>query len=196
MHPTSDDARQRPDRLPPLADHELTPQQQAAVQRISAGPRGSVFGPFVPLLRSPVAMEHLQELGAYLRFESPLPKALFEMAVLLTAHEREQEFEWNYHLPLARAAGVAETVIVAISGGTTPTGLTADESAAYRVVVESLRANRVSDATYEDAVARLGVQATIDLTVTAGYYSTLAMVMNLAQTPPPKPDPTAAPAGG
>lgn len=193
-----DEPRTRADRMPLLPDSALTREQRAAVHQVSIGPRGGIFGPFVPLLRSPGAMTHLQQLGAYLRFESPLPRELFEMAILLTARFRDQEFEWTFHAPLARAAGVSEPVIDAISRGVEPTGLDARVRAAYRLIVGSLRDNEINDATYHAAVAHWGTQCVIDLVATVGYYTTLAMVMNLAQTPAPEsaPDLAAFRSGG
>lgn len=187
MNERSDTTPHPADRLPPLPDSALSPAQREVVARVQAGPRGAVFGPFVPLLRSPAAMTSLQELGSYLRFESPLPRAIFEMAVLLIARAHDQEFEWAYHAPLARAAGLPQSVIDAIARNDEPRDLPGDERAAYRLVMELVHTNRVGDATYRDATVRFGEQSVVDLVVTLGYYATLAMVMNLAQTPAPIP---------
>ncbi|WP_433678281.1 carboxymuconolactone decarboxylase family protein [Nocardia sp. CA-119907] len=181
----------RSDRLPPLPDQDLSAEQRTAVQRISSGPRRGVIGPFIPLLRSPAAMEHLQGLGAYLRFESSVPRALFEMSVLLTARAHDQEFEWNYHAPLARQAGLAEAIVESIARRETPSEMSAAEAAVFYLVSESLYRNEVSEQTYRNAVDQLGIQAAIDVVVATGYYSTLAMVMNFAQTPSCTPMPDA-----
>ena len=50
---------------------------------------------------------------------------------------------------------------------------------------EALRGNDVAQRTYERAVAQFGERGVVELVVTAGYYTTLAMVMNLARTPVP-----------
>jgi hypothetical protein len=41
------------DRLGPILPELLTDAQRAAAQAIIDGPRGALYGPFVPLLRSP-----------------------------------------------------------------------------------------------------------------------------------------------
>ena len=41
------------DRLPSLPLDQLDSQQRAAAQAIIDGPRGALYGPFVPLIRSP-----------------------------------------------------------------------------------------------------------------------------------------------
>ena len=68
------------DRLPPIPDAELSPEQKRAAAELSTTARGSVFGPFVPLIRSPEMLNRLQRLGQYLRYDSALAPRLSEMA--------------------------------------------------------------------------------------------------------------------
>jgi 4-carboxymuconolactone decarboxylase len=53
-------------------------------------------------------------------------------------------------------------------------------------VTELLRAKRVSDTTFDQALALFGDQGVIDLAGIIGYYSLLAMTMNIARVPPPE----------
>ena len=46
------------DRMPPLTDEAMTDAQRRCAREIAAGPRGGVYGPFVPLLRSPELAGH------------------------------------------------------------------------------------------------------------------------------------------
>lgn len=55
------------DRLGPLGPDQMTPEQRIAAQAIVDGPRGALYGPFVPLLRSPELMEHAQRMGEHRR---------------------------------------------------------------------------------------------------------------------------------
>ena len=59
-----------------------------------------------------------------------------------------------------------------------------DEAAAYDFSIELHRNRGVSDATYARALAQFGEQGIVDLTGVNGYYSLLAMMMNVARTPP------------
>ena len=52
--------------------------------------------------------------------------------------------------------------------------------------MELLRSRRVSDTTYERALTQFGEQGVIDLAGIIGYYSLLAMTMNVARVPPPQ----------
>jgi len=162
----------------------LTGAQRAAVDAITAGPRGSLFGPFVPLLRSPELMTRLQEVGAYLRFGSAVPPHLRELVILVVARDWAQDFEWGHHAPLARSAGLGDDVVAALGRGAEVTG-PPEVRAVWQLIRELLDTRAVGDATFESARAVLGDTGVVDVIGIAGYYSTLAMTMNAARTPVP-----------
>ena len=56
---------------------------------------------------------------------------------------------------------------------------------AYEFAIELHHRKSVSDATYARALALFGERGIIDLTGICGYYSFLAMMMNVARTPAP-----------
>jgi 4-carboxymuconolactone decarboxylase len=163
----------------------MTPAQQAALAAITAGPRGGVGGPFVPLLRSPELMTRLQRTGEYLRFASPLERRLFEMAVLFVARWWDQEFEWSHHHPLALAAGLDPAIVDAIAHDRRPKEMDEAAAAVWDLLDELHRTKGVTDATYARVLAQLGEAGVVELVGTAGYYTTLAMTMNTARTPAP-----------
>jgi 4-carboxymuconolactone decarboxylase len=173
------------DRLPPIPDAELTPEQRVAAAELSATARGSVFGPFVPLIRSPEMLNRLQRLGQYLRYDSALPPRLSEMAILVVARHWSQQYEWHVHHPIAIKAGLDAAKAEAIAAGRRPDGMDADEAALHDLLVEILRKQLVSDPTWARAIAAFKERGVIDLLGLAGYYSTLGMVMNAARTPLP-----------
>lgn len=171
------------DRLPPLRADQLTAEQQAALDEITAGPRGGATGPFVPLLRSPELMTRLQRTGEYLRYCSPLPRRLFEMCVLLVARRWNQQFEWSHHQPLALAAGLDPEVVDAIGEDRRPAGMDEAAAAVWSLLDELHRTGEVGDDAYARARDVLGETGVVEIVVAAGYYTTLAMVMNTARTP-------------
>ncbi|HUF72788.1 MAG TPA: carboxymuconolactone decarboxylase family protein [Gammaproteobacteria bacterium] len=184
------------DRLPPIPPERQTAAQRAAVAEIEAGPRGAVVGPFVAALRSPEFMCRLQKLGEYLRFENALGPRLTELAVLVVARHFTAEFEWVMHAPLAAERGIAPDAIDAIAAGRRPAALAEDEEAVFDFVSELLRAQAVSDQIYERAVSVFGEAGVIDLVGAVGYYSMLAMILSVAQTPlPPGKAPVLRPSG-
>ena len=173
------------DRLPPLTEEQMTADQLVAAAEISSGPRGAVIGPFAPLLRSPELMTRLQKVGEYLRFESPLDRRLFEMTILYVARWWDQQFEWTFHHPLALEAGLDPAVADALAEDRRPEGMDAAAEAVWDLLDELHRTRRVSDGTYARALAELGEVGVVEVVATAGYYTTLATVMNTARTPAP-----------
>ena len=173
------------DRLPLPPDEQLTAEQRAAVAEISAGPRGGVIGPFAPLLRSPQLMTRLQKVGEHLRFSSPLDRRLFELTILFVSRWWDQDFEWSYHHPLALEAGLDPAVAEAIGEGRRPEGMDPAAAAVWDLLDELHRTRQVGDDTYARALAELGDAGVVEVVGAAGYYTTLAMVMNVARTPVP-----------
>jgi 4-carboxymuconolactone decarboxylase len=173
------------DRLGPLGLDRMTAEQRAAAQAIIDGPRGALYGPFVPLLRSPELMANAQRMGEHLRYRSAIGTRLSELAILVTAREWNQQVEWAIHAPIAAQSGIAFETIAAIAARATPPSMHADEAAVYRFCIELHRQKRVSDATYATALALFGEHGVVDLMGINGYYTFLAMVMNAAQTAAP-----------
>ncbi len=171
--------------MPPIPADRMTPSQREAAQEIVAGRRGDLYGPFVPALRSPEFLRRLQRLGEYLRYEAALPPRLREMAIILTAREWNQDFEWDVHAPLAKEAGLAPSIVDDIAAGRRPAEMDDEEAVIFDVFVELHRTRALGDATYAAAVSAFSEQGLIDLLGAIGYYTTLAMIMNVAQTPLP-----------
>lgn len=173
------------DRMPPLPDAALNPAQAQAKADIINGPRGKIEGPFIPLLRCPALMDKLQQVGEYIRFNSPLAANIRELAIMLTARAFNQQTEWAIHHPIAIKAGVKPETLAAIANNHPPANLPADEQATINFVTELQTTKKISDQTYNNTKSHFTEQNIIELTTITGYYATLAMIMNVAQTPPP-----------
>lgn len=173
------------DRMPPIPMEKMTEAQKKAAARLIAGPRGVLRGPFVPLMRSPEYMTRLQKTGEYLRFNSSLPTKLNEFAIILTARQWTQQYEFYEHAPLAFKAGLSSKILKAVAEGNRPEGMASDEETVYDFSTELQQNLSVSDATYARALSAFGEQGVVDMIGVIGYYSTLAIIMNVARTPMP-----------
>ena len=176
------------DRMPPLEEARMNEAQRKAAAALIAGPRKGVFGPFIPLMRSPELMDRLQRVGEYLRFDSCVPGKLNELAMCVTARHWTNQFEWAVHYPLALKGGVSRETLDAIAQGRRPEAMAEDEALVHDFLVELFATHGASDATYARARDRLGEQGVIDLVGLAGYFAALCMVMNVARTPAPSTD--------
>ncbi len=175
------------DRMPPIPEAAMTLAQREAVAEFKAARGVEVSGPFVPLLRSPEVMSRARAMGDYLRYRSVLPPRLSEFVILLTARTWSQGYEWNLHAPIAVAAGVPVATATAIGAGRRPDQMTPDETLLYDVCAELDRNKTVSDPTYAKLVARFGEQGVIDVVGLVGYYTMIAMAMNVTRTPAGEP---------
>jgi len=169
--------------LPPIAAGEMSTAQKSAADEFMARRGYPVLGPFCVMLRSPEVMLRAADLGRYLRYQSALPPRVKELVILVTAREWTQQFEWAHHYKYAMEAGLAPDIIDAIADGRRPEAMSQGEAAAYDFSIELHHRRGVSDATYARALALFGEQGIVDLTGINGYYSLLAMMMNVARTP-------------
>lgn len=170
------------DRLPPLSEGEMTPEQIASLAELTSGPRGKVGGPFVPLLRSPELMNRLQKVGEYLRYHNSIGLRNSEFAVLIAARHWSQPFEWHIHSAIAKKEGVSEETIQSINEGRRPNQMNEDESIIYDLLGELKSHHSVSDPTWKRGITRFGEQGVVDMIAHFGYYSLLAMLMNASRT--------------
>jgi 4-carboxymuconolactone decarboxylase len=173
------------ERLPIPAREAMSEAQRAAADAIINGPRKAIFGPFVPLLQTPVLMERLGKVGETLRFDGTLPDRTRELAICIVARETGNQFEWQTHAPLATQAGMPAEAIDALAAGRRPRDIAADEVCAVDFVSELMSKHGVSDATYAEAIRCFGERGTVELTALVGYFTMVCWIMNVARTPGP-----------
>ena len=173
------------DRFPPIPPDGYSAAQREDALKLSAGPRGTVRGPFVPLLYSPALLQQTQLLGEYLRYHSAIPEPLREFAILIAARHWRQAYEWHVHAPLAVKAGIPERLVDSLAVAAEPEPLTPDQALVYRFCRAVHDGGQVPEALFADAKQLLGDAGVIDLVGLCGYYAMLAMVLNVAQTPVP-----------
>jgi 4-carboxymuconolactone decarboxylase len=171
------------ERMPMPAMGSLDEAQRTAAQALIDGPRKGVYGPFVPLLRSPVLLERMAKVGEYLRFDSVLESRVRELATCVAARHVSNQFEWTMHAPLALKAGVAAEAIEALRQGARPRPLVPDEQDTVDFVDELIATHGVSDLTYQTALARWGERGIVELTSLVGYFVMVSWLMNVARTP-------------
>jgi len=172
--------------MPEIPADKLTEAQKKAAEEFAAGRGTAVFGPFVPLLRSPEVMLRAKAMRDYLRYKSVLPPKLNEFAILITSRRWTQQYEWEVHCPIAIKAGLSAEVAKAVAEGRRPAGMSEEEAIVYEVCTELHNNQSVSDTTYARALAKFGEQGIMDMVGVNGYYTFLAMVLNVARTPLPK----------
>lgn len=149
-------------------------EQRRVVDLIASGPRGSVPSPFLAMLDAPDLAEAIQTVGATIRFRSTLPDALREVAILATAGAIPCGYEWNYHAPIAEAAGVPASVIAATRPSARGTTISGPEGTIITLCSELLAQAQASPGTLALAVDQIGRTGATEVIAIAGYYALLA----------------------
>jgi 4-carboxymuconolactone decarboxylase len=172
-------------RFPKLSLEAMTPEQRAVAAEISAGPRGEVRGPFIPLIHNAGLARRMQQLGEHLRWGSKLPPRTIELAVLITARRWTCQHEWYMHEKLARKAALEPHIIEAVAAGREPENLSADDAAVYAFCRDAHASGHVNDAAFDAVKEHYGLDGALELLALSGYYSLMAMVLNTAGMPLP-----------
>jgi 4-carboxymuconolactone decarboxylase len=197
-------ARKRPvkrmpqPRIPVLAEEALDPGQQALLNSIRSGPRGTavgIRGPFAVFLHAPAFGELAQQLGGHCRFNTAVPPRLSEFAVLATAKLWRAQYEWYAHVPQAERAGVRKETIRDLHRGRVPKSAPKDERAIYDLIQELYKTRRVSDRNFKRVRDILGDSATVELVGILGYYVMISMILNVFRMSPPENEPLPFPEG-
>ncbi len=160
--------------------------QKRVYDKIISGRRGRIQGPLRAALHSAELADRWQALGELLRYNTRLTPRQSELAILVTGRACRSPFEWYAHRSEAEKVGIEPQIIEAILAETTPPGLCADDAVIVQVAAELNRINSITDATYANALARLGERRLVELTALVGYYTMVAMTLNAHEIPLPE----------
>ena len=166
-------------RLKPLSPADMNPAQLALRDAMTEIWKRAEGGPFDLWYQSPELGQHSNRLGGYCRWGSKLEFDVLETAILTVAHFWSQDYEWATHAKNAIAAGIGQNVIDAIGAGQPPVFATVEQSIAHDVAREILETRKLSGETYARAVAIFGEPALVDLAAVVGWYTSLAIQMNI-----------------
>jgi 4-carboxymuconolactone decarboxylase len=177
----------------PAATRESVPEAQRDVFDEMVKGLGSVprYGPGSVMIHVPKAHRWATGLNHYLRDESSLPKKVQELAMLVTARELDCQHIWNAHAASARKAGVPNQLVDALRDRKELPALAADEAAVVHFGREFFRTHRVSRGAFQAALEQFGRQGVVELGLTLGNYSLLALMINSfdSDLPPDRTEP-------
>lgn len=165
----------------PTASRESVPQDQLAAFDELVKARGSVptIGPVAIQLNAPELAKRGEHLRAYIRADgSSLPNNVQELAMIVTARELDCQFIWEAHAASGRKEGLSDALVDNLRDKKELPSLSAQESAVIDYGREFFRTHRVSQPTFDAAMAQFGVRGLVELTNLMGYYSCLAFNIN------------------
>ncbi len=177
----SSPARGNEPRFPQLTLEELNDQQRPVGEKIVKISSVGLGGPYNPMLRSPVYAQRMYDLLDYLRWHTSVPTKLNEMAILVVSRQWRSQVEWYAHAPLAKKAGLADSIIADLKANKRPAGMSPEEEVVYDFVTDLTTKHAVSDELFDRAKKLLGEQQVVDLTGVAGTYVGVAMLLAMAE---------------
>ena len=176
----------REPRFPQLTMDQLNEAQRPLGEEIMKISSTGIGGPYNPMLRSPVLAQRLFDLFHYLRWETSVPTKLNEFAILIIGRQWRSQVEWFAHAPIATKAGLSPAIIAELKANKRPSNMAEDEALVYDFVTELTTAKVVSDETFARAKKAFNDQQIVDLTMVAGNYVMVAMLLAMSeQTVPP-----------
>ena len=159
-------------RLPPVTPGDLDEAGQrllAARTNYTPGP-----GPAHVSIYSPRELD----LGIPSGATSPVGPRYFQLAVLITAREIDQQYEWSSHELAGRRQGLEQTVIDVVKYNRDVQGLSDKDATVITFGRALFREHRVSSELWEKMVKHFGRQRTIQIMMIMGDYFRAGFMMN------------------
>jgi hypothetical protein len=169
-------------RLPPVTPADLDEEGQkllAARGNVTPAP-----GPTHVTIYSPKVAEGFGTVGRALG----VPRGdgfrfgvrAFQLIVLITAREIDQQYEWTAHEPAGLKAGLEQSVIDVVKFDRDVKGLAPKDALLITFGRGLFRDHKVSSETFAQMVKEFGRQGTIEVMALMADYFTVGFMMNAA----------------
>jgi hypothetical protein len=168
-------------RLPPVTPADLDAEgQRLLAARVTPPTPGP--GPGHVTVYSPKVAEGLGAMGRALG----VPRGdtfrfgvrTYQLIVLITAWEIEQQYEWSAHEPAGLRAGLEQSIIDVVKYDRAVTGMPEKDAMLIRFGRALLRDHKVSSELWASIVKEFGRQGTIEIMALMADYFTVGMMMN------------------
>jgi hypothetical protein len=108
----------------------------------------------------------------------PLGVRTYQLVVLITAREIDQQYEWSAHEPAGLKAGLEQSVIDVVKYDRAVTGLAEKDATLIRFFRALFREHKVSSDLWAKMVEHFGRQRTVEMMALMADYFTVGMMMN------------------
>ena len=169
-------------RLPLVKRDEMDEQGKMFYDEVT-GPQSRTLvglrGPSGIWLHSPELGERVRAVNQYLRFETTLERRLTELAILVTARELDNQFEWTAHEPAALQEGLDAAIIEVVRHRKPISGLGTKETLIISLGRQLFRERKVDPKTFAHAVEIFGQRGAVNLAALMGNYAATAIMLNM-----------------
>lgn len=185
-------------RLPLISPSELSVEQRPLYDDMRTGietnfkgftaidAKGELIGPWNPWLRFPKFGKPVWELVKVLSTSPTLPRAVREVAILVTGAHFRSAYELYAHVLIAELRGLPDEKIATIVAGQRPCDLSREEAVAFDVASALVGGGVLPALTYRQAVEAFGEDATAELINLVGLYCMVSVTLNGFDVPVPE----------
>jgi 4-carboxymuconolactone decarboxylase len=159
-------------RLPPITAEDLDEEGRrllAARTNFTPGP-----GPTHITIYSP----RERDLGIPSGEKSPVGPRYFQLAVLITAREIDQQYEWSAHEPAGLRQGLEQSVIDVVKYDRAVAGLSDKDVTMISFGRALFREHKVSSELWQKMVNQFGRQQTVEIMTIMGEYFRVGFMLN------------------
>ncbi len=173
-------------RLPEVQREQLDADGQRAFDTYvspGTGYGSGLRGPIGMWMHSPALAEATFDLRQRVRYGTEKDQRLTELAIISTAREIDNQYEYSAHEPLAVAAGLEQEIIDVVrfrkdlDDLDTIEGFGRTEQTIVRFAREVISEEKVSSETFADALDVFGPEGLMDLVGLIGYYNYVAITL-------------------
>jgi len=139
---------------------------------------GALIGPFNVWMREPRFGRSIWELVKAFSIAPTLPRAVREVAILVTGAHFRSAYEIYAHVAIAESRGLDDEKIATIVTGQRPANLTHEEGVAYDVASALVDGHVLPALTYRRAVETFGEVSAMELIYLVGLYCFVSVTLN------------------
>jgi 4-carboxymuconolactone decarboxylase len=184
-------------RLPLVPLSDVSPEQRALYTDMREGidtnfrgftaisDSGALIGPWNPWLRFPKFGGPVWNLVKALSSSPSLPRAVREVAILVTGAKFRAAYEIYAHVLVAELRGLSDDKIATIVAGQRPNDLTREEAIAFDVASSLVSGGVLPTLTYRQAVMTFGEDGTAEFINLVGLYCMVSVTLNGFDVPVP-----------
>ena len=158
-------------RLPPVTAGDLDEEGRRLLAARAFTPAP---GPTHVSIYSPRELD----LGIPSGEKSPVGARYFQLAVLITAREIDQQYEWSSHEPAGRRQGLEQSVIDVVKYNRDVAGLSDKDATVITFGRALFREHHVSSELWEKMVSHFGRQRTVQMMMIMGDYFRVGFMLN------------------
>jgi 4-carboxymuconolactone decarboxylase len=170
-------------RLPSLSPEHLSESQRRVYDVITSTRKGGLGGPFSVWIHLPTLAEPANLMHNAFRLDGSLDRLLFEMLILIVAHEYRAAYVWAHHKAQALRIGLDPSLVEAIEADRRPSFTIRPQEIVYDATVELLANKTLASASYEAAANAFGEAILIEIVSAVGFYSMVCLLVNSFEVP-------------